>query len=29
VLWPADAHAPKGAAGVPSRVMKIVVKVAV
>ena len=29
VLWPEDAHAPKGAAGPPSRVMKIVVKVAV
>jgi YhcH/YjgK/YiaL family protein len=29
VLWPEDAHAPKGAAGAPSRVMKIVVKVAV
>jgi len=29
VLWPEDAHAPKGAAGMPSSVMKIVVKVAV
>jgi biofilm protein TabA len=29
VLWPEDAHAPKGAAGVPSSAMKIVVKVAV
>jgi YhcH/YjgK/YiaL family protein len=29
VLWPEDAHAPKGAAGAPSLVMKIVVKVAV
>jgi biofilm protein TabA len=29
VFWPEDAHAPKGAAGPPSRVMKIVVKVAV
>ncbi len=29
VLWPEDAHAPKGAARVPSSVMKIVVKVAV
>ncbi len=29
VLWPEDAHAPKGAAGALSRVMKIVVKVAV
>jgi biofilm protein TabA len=29
VLWPEDAHAPKLAAGDPSRVMKIVVKVAV
>jgi len=29
VLWPEDAHAPKGAAGAPSQVMKIVVKVAV
>lgn len=28
VLWPEDAHAPKGAAGRPSKVMKIVVKVA-
>lgn len=28
VLWPEDAHAPKMAAGAPSRVMKIVVKVA-
>ena len=28
VLWPEDAHAPKGAAGAPSRVMKIVIKVA-
>ena len=29
VLWPEDAHAPKGAAGTPSPVMKIVIKVAV
>jgi len=29
VLWPEDAHAPKLAAGEPSPVMKIVVKVAV
>jgi biofilm protein TabA len=29
VLWPEDAHAPKGAAREPSRVMKIVVKAAV
>jgi YhcH/YjgK/YiaL family protein len=29
VLWPEDAHAPKLAAGAPSAVMKIVVKVAV
>jgi biofilm protein TabA len=29
VLWPEDGHAPKGAAGPPARVMKIVVKVAV
>jgi biofilm protein TabA len=29
VLWPEDAHAPKGAAKESSRVMKIVVKVAV
>lgn len=29
VLWPEDAHAPKGASGPPSQVMKIVVKVAV
>ena len=29
VLWPEDAHAPKGAAGPPSRVLKIVIKVAV
>ncbi|MGE5172887.1 MAG: YhcH/YjgK/YiaL family protein [Betaproteobacteria bacterium] len=29
VLWPEDGHAPKVAAGGPSRVMKIVVKVAV
>jgi len=29
VLWPEDAHAPKGAAGQPARVMKIVIKVAV
>ena len=29
VLWPEDAHAPKLAAGKPSSVMKIVVKVAV
>jgi len=29
VLWPDDAHAPKGAAGSPARVMKIVIKVAV
>jgi len=29
LLWPEDAHAPRGAAGQPSRVMKIVVKVAV
>ena len=29
VLWPEDAHAPKGAAGESKRVMKIVVKVAV
>ncbi len=29
VLWPEDAHAPKGAAGAQSPVMKIVVKVAV
>ena len=29
VLWPEDAHAPKGAARELSRVMKIVVKVAV
>jgi biofilm protein TabA len=29
VLWPEDAHAPKGAAGAPTAVMKIVVKVAV
>ena len=29
VFWPDDAHAPKGAAGSPSPVMKIVVKVAV
>jgi biofilm protein TabA len=29
VLWPEDAHAPKGVAREPSRVMKIVVKVAV
>lgn len=29
VLWPEDAHAPKGAAGRPSPVMKIVIKVAV
>ena len=29
LLWPEDAHAPKGAAGAPSRVMKIVIKVAV
>jgi len=29
VLWPEDAHAPKLAAGKPSPVMKIVVKVAV
>jgi YhcH/YjgK/YiaL family protein len=29
VLWPEDAHAPKGAAGGPSKVMKIVIKVAV
>jgi YhcH/YjgK/YiaL family protein len=29
VLWPEDAHAPKIAAGGPSRVLKIVVKVAV
>jgi YhcH/YjgK/YiaL family protein len=29
VLWPEDAHAPKLAAGEPSSVMKIVVKVAV
>ena len=29
VLWPEDAHAPKGATGESKRVMKIVVKVAV
>lgn len=29
VLWPEDAHAPKGAVGASSRVMKIVIKVAV
>lgn len=29
ILWPEDAHAPKGAAEAPSRVMKIVIKVAV
>ena len=29
VLWPVDAHAPKQAAGKPSSVMKIVIKVAV
>ncbi len=29
VLWPEDAHAPKLAAGSPSPVMKIVVKIAV
>jgi YhcH/YjgK/YiaL family protein len=29
VLWPEDAHAPKGAAGRPSKVMKIVIKVAI
>ena len=29
VLWPEDAHAPKGAVGAPTAVMKIVVKVAV
>jgi YhcH/YjgK/YiaL family protein len=29
VFWPEDGHAPKGAARVPSSVMKIVVKVAV
>jgi YhcH/YjgK/YiaL family protein len=29
VLWPEDAHAPKLAAGKPSTVMKIVIKVAV
>jgi biofilm protein TabA len=28
VLWPEDAHAPKGAVGAPSSVMKVVVKVA-
>lgn len=29
VLWPSDAHAPKQASGVPAKVSKIVVKVAV
>jgi biofilm protein TabA len=29
VLWPEDGHAPKGASGKPSTVMKIVIKVAV
>ncbi len=29
VFWPEDSHAPKVAAGAPSRVMKIVIKVAV
>ena len=29
VLWPEDAHAPKGAAGRPSPVMKVVIKAAV
>ncbi|MHB8843793.1 MAG: YhcH/YjgK/YiaL family protein [Nitrospirota bacterium] len=29
VLWPEDAHAPKGAAGGPSKVMKVVIKAAV
>ena len=29
IFWPEDAHAPRGAAGGSSRVMKIVVKVAV